>query len=133
MNYSIGMLASSPSVDKYNLTSVQCVLFGAAPTPQPTIDACYARLKPLTHPLMGIYQGYGLSESCECSTDGIIYTQLKISLAAICVLTPVGRVDKAAAAGLPIGTRVRIVNDNIQDVTAGTSGEVLLKGPTVMR
>ncbi|KAF8340323.1 uncharacterized protein EI90DRAFT_3035186 [Cantharellus anzutake] len=112
----IGLFASSPLVDKYDMTSVRTVLFGAAPTPQPIINSCYQRLKAIAHPSIGIYQGFGASE-CTGAT----------------VFTPLGRVDKAEAAGHPIGCDMRIVSDTDEDVSPGKDGEVLLRGPGVMR
>ncbi len=64
-----------------------------------------------------IYEGYGLT---ECSP--------------VCVENPFGRKTKPGSIGLPIpGFEARIVNDQDEDVPIGTVGELIIRGPGVMK
>ena len=63
-----------------------------------------------------IYQGYGLTETSPVVT-----------------LIPFHR-TKSGSIGVPVsGTDVRLVDDQGQDVHAGTPGELIVRGPQVMR
>jgi len=64
-----------------------------------------------------IYEGYGLT---ECSP--------------VCVENPFGRPTRPGSIGLPIpGFEVRIVNDQDEDVSVGAVGELIVRGPGVMK
>ena len=51
------LLAKHPVVDRYDLSSVRMVTYGAAPLTRELVEAVYKRLK------IRIKQGYGLSET----------------------------------------------------------------------
>jgi long-chain acyl-CoA synthetase len=64
-----------------------------------------------------IYEGYGLT---ECSP--------------VCVENPFGRQTRPGSIGLPIpGFEARIVNDQDEDVPIGAVGELIIRGPGVMK
>ena len=64
-----------------------------------------------------IYEGYGLT---ECSP--------------VCVENPFGRQTRPGSIGVPIpGFEARIVNEQDEDVPAGTVGELIIHGPGVMK
>jgi len=64
-----------------------------------------------------IYEGYGLT---ECSP--------------VCVENPFGRKTRPGSIGLPIpGFEARIVNDQDEDVQSGEAGELIIRGPGVMK
>ena len=64
-----------------------------------------------------IYEGYGLT---ECSP--------------VCVENPFGRQTRPGSIGLPIpGFEARIVNDRDEDVSTGAVGELIIRGPGVMK
>jgi len=64
-----------------------------------------------------IYEGYGLT---ECSP--------------VCVENPFGRQTRPGSIGLPIpGFEARIVNDQDEDVSMGAVGELIIRGPGVMK
>jgi long-chain acyl-CoA synthetase len=64
-----------------------------------------------------IYEGYGLT---ECSP--------------VCVENPYGRQTRPGSIGLPIpGFEARIVNDRDEDVPIGAVGELIIRGPGVMK
>jgi long-chain acyl-CoA synthetase len=64
-----------------------------------------------------IYEGYGLT---ECSP--------------VCVENPYGRRTKPGSIGVPIpGFKARVVGPDERDVSAGEVGELIIKGPGVMK
>jgi len=64
-----------------------------------------------------IYEGYGLT---ECSP--------------VCVENPFGHQTRPGSIGLPIpGFEARIVNDQDEDVSIGAVGELIIRGPGVMK
>jgi long-chain acyl-CoA synthetase len=64
-----------------------------------------------------IYEGYGLT---ECSP--------------VCVENPFGRQTRPGSIGLAIpGFEARIVNDQDEDVSVGVVGELVIRGPGVMK
>jgi long-chain acyl-CoA synthetase len=64
-----------------------------------------------------IYEGYGLT---ECSP--------------VCVENPFGRQTRPGSIGFPIpGFEARIVNDQDKDVSIGAVGELIIRGPGVMK
>ncbi len=64
-----------------------------------------------------IYEGYGLT---ECSP--------------VCIENPFGRPTRPGSIGLPIpGFEARIVNDQDEDVPTGEVGELIVRGPGVMK
>ncbi|NWF93946.1 MAG: long-chain fatty acid--CoA ligase [Syntrophaceae bacterium] len=64
-----------------------------------------------------IYEGYGLT---ECSP--------------VCVENPFGRQTRPGSIGLAIpGFEARIVNDRDEDVSVGAVGELIIRGPGVMK
>ncbi len=64
-----------------------------------------------------IYEGYGLS---ECSP--------------VCIENPFGKKTKPGSIGLPIpGFKARIVDNSDRDVETGQVGELIVKGPGVMK
>jgi len=64
-----------------------------------------------------IYEGYGLT---ECSP--------------VCVENPFGRQTRPGSIGLAIpGFEARIVNDQDEDVSIGAVGELIIRGPGVMK
>lgn len=64
-----------------------------------------------------IYEGYGLS---ECSP--------------VCIENPFGKKTKPGSIGLPIpGFKARIVDTSDRDVETGEVGELIVKGPGVMK
>lgn len=64
-----------------------------------------------------IYEGYGLT---ECSP--------------VCIENPFGRPTRPGSIGLPIpGFEARVVNDQDEDVPIGEVGELIVRGPGVMK
>ncbi|WP_320780052.1 4-coumarate--CoA ligase family protein [Streptomyces sp. CRN 30] len=109
-------LAKHPSVVRYDLSSLEYVLSAAAPLDARLAAACAERLG-----LPPIGQGYGMTELSPCTH----VVPLDAARDA-----PPGTVGKLVA-----GTEMRIVSldDPSRDVPAGEPGEVLIRGPQVMK
>ncbi|WP_159769103.1 4-coumarate--CoA ligase family protein [Streptomyces sp. HM190] len=109
-------LAKHPAAERYDLSSVRHVLSAAAPLDARLAAACSARLG-----LPPVVQGYGMTELSPCSH----LVPLDQAAAA-----PPGTVGKLIA-----GTEMRIVSldDPAEDVPVGEPGEVLIRGPQVMK
>jgi long-chain acyl-CoA synthetase len=104
------LLASRPGAppDTPNLRFVIC---GAAPMPRQLIGEFEERFG------VPVVEGYGLS---ECTV--------------VCTLNPLHGVRKAGSVGLPLpGIDVGVVDQTDQFLPAGQAGEVVVRGPNVMR
>jgi O-succinylbenzoate-CoA ligase len=96
---------------KYDLSSLRWIMSGAAPVPVTLIEA-YARLG------IEIHQVYGLTESCGPA----------------CLIGPDDALAKAGSTGKAFfHTDVRVVDDQLQDIGPGEQGEVIIRGPHVMK
>jgi acyl-CoA synthetase (AMP-forming)/AMP-acid ligase II len=104
-------LAKHPAVDGYDLRGVKCLFSGAAPLGPELTAAIRARLGITTR------QGYGLTETSPAAC-----------------YTPPGA-ERDGKVGIPVpGTECRIVCiETGRVLAAGESGEVLIRGPQVMK
>jgi long-chain acyl-CoA synthetase len=92
-------------------TSLRACYSGAAPLPSATIEAWY------TLTSQHIYEGYGMTE-CTCAVTAM----------------PLDRPPKQGSCGIPLpGTDLRIVDEQGNDVPTGDTGELLVRGPQVMK
>ncbi|MFI8461695.1 4-coumarate--CoA ligase family protein [Kitasatospora sp. NPDC085464] len=108
-------LAKHPAVDRYDLSSVEYLLCAAAPLDRELADACARRLG-LPH----LLQGYGMTE-----------------------LSPVTHVVSPREGDPPRGSvgrivpstelRVTALDGSAGDLGAGERGELLIRGPQVMK
>ncbi|MEE2636810.1 MAG: 4-coumarate--CoA ligase family protein [Acidobacteriota bacterium] len=105
-------LAKHPLVDRYNLSTLQNILSGAAPLPEPVARACASR-----HNLT-VRQGYGLTE-----TSPVTHANGR------------DREVRVASAGCAVpNTECRIVDvQSGDDAAEGETGEVWVRGPQVMK
>lgn len=115
----IGLMLAHPAAKDADFSSVKGLTYGASPIPLDLLKEGVARLK------CDFAQLYGLTE-----TFGTVIS-----------LSPddhrpeniVGREHVMKSAGKPIpGVEVRIVDDNLDPLPAGQTGEVLIKGDAVM-
>jgi len=103
-------LLNYPGFGDYDLSSLRVIGSGGAAVP----EALLARLQAAGLPMS---QGYGLTEGAGKSTW----------------LRAEDAVRKIGSCGRPLmHTRVRTVNDDLQDVATGEVGELLIRGPEVM-
>ncbi|MCX4767362.1 AMP-binding protein [Streptomyces sp. NBC_01275] len=106
-----GMLAALPDDVRPDTSSLRFGVCGAAPASTELLNRFEARYG---FPLV---EGYGLSEGTCGST-----------------INPVAGPRRAGTVGLPFpGQEIRIVDAEGSEVGPGTDGEVLVKGPNVMR
>jgi len=106
------LLAKSPIVSKYDLSSIRMMNSGAAPLTRDLVEAAYARLK------FPIKQGYGLSE-----TSPTTHTQLWEDWN-----TTIGSVGRL----LPNQT-AKYMSADEQEVPVGETGELWIKGPNIFQ
>jgi acyl-CoA synthetase (AMP-forming)/AMP-acid ligase II len=106
-------LAKHPLVDKYDLSSLQSVFSGAAPMDASLERACNERLG------CDVMQGWGLTE-----TSPVVTTNFN---------TPQG--PQPGSVGVPLpNTEMRVVDPATgADVSRGETGELLVRGPQVMK
>jgi acyl-CoA synthetase (AMP-forming)/AMP-acid ligase II len=104
-------ILSAQPADVPDTSSLRYVVCGAAPMPAELIDRFEKRFG------IPIVEGYGLS---ECT--------------AICTGNPPQGLRKPGTVGLPLpGTEVAVVDEVDEPVRAGERGEVVVRGPNVMR
>jgi long-chain acyl-CoA synthetase len=110
----IGIL-QDPAIGTVDMSSIDNMFSGSAPLPVEVIKEFETRTKGI------IVEGYGLTESSPTTH-----------------INPCGEgsLRKVGSIGLPISDtvcRIVDVNDGVTDVPVGETGELLLKGPQVMR
>lgn len=103
-------LGKHPIVDKYDLASLRYINSGAAPLSKHLVEAVWNRLR------IGVKQGYGLSETSPTTHTQLIDEFWKFQ----------GSVGK-----LVPNMQAKIVDPEGNEVPAGQTGELLLKGPNV--
>ena len=114
----IQMTVDHPGIEKYDLSSLRAVLYGASVISEAVMDRAMARL-----PKTQFYQAYGMTELSPCATilpwkDHIGEGRAK---------------GRHRGAGRPTFTvDVRIVDADDKPVPRGTVGEICARGETVM-
>ncbi len=105
-------LAKHPIIDRFSFPKLRFINSGAAPMPEPVALACAKRLNCV------VKQGYGMTELSPVSHATTITSKIKV--------TSVGPVIA--------NTESRIVDViTREDVEPGQSGELLVRGPQVMK
>jgi acyl-CoA synthetase (AMP-forming)/AMP-acid ligase II len=104
------LLTSRPGA-RPDTSSLRFVVCGAAPMPRQLIGEFEQRFG------VPVVEGYGLSECTVC-----------------CTVNPLHGQRKAGSVGLPLpGIEVGVVDEADQLLPAGQAGEVVVRGPNVMR
>lgn len=106
------LLAKSPVVSKYDLSSIRMMNSGAAPLTKELVESLYERLK------IPVKQGYGLSETSP-TTHTQPWEEWNTTIGSVGTL-------------LPYQT-AKYVNEEGQEVPAGQVGELWIKGPNVFK
>lgn len=113
------MILAEPDFDRYDLSSLRTLSYGGAPMPVATLEALMKRL-----PQVRFAQAYGMTELSPACT---------FLEPADHSLDP-DKVHRLASGGRAvIGCDVRVVDEDDRDVPAGTIGEIIVAGPTVMK
>jgi fatty-acyl-CoA synthase len=104
-------LAAHPEWDKADLSSLRCVVTGSTVVPRRAIDPWQRKGIP-------IVQVYGMTETCPVVTT----------------MPPDSPRPAALSAGKPVlYHQIRIVGESGRDVGAGETGEIWIRGPSVMQ
>jgi long-chain acyl-CoA synthetase len=115
----INMVIHHPDFDKYDVSSMKVVTYGASPMPLPLLEAARKKFG------CQFRQGYGMTETSPLLT---MLEPHEHDLPEIDGWLP------ARSAGRPVmGVEIRIVDDLDRDVPVGTPGEIIARGPNVMK
>ena len=99
------------AIEGTDLSSIKTLICGAAPVPESLIELYGARG-------VDFCQGYGLTETAPFSS----------------FLTPEWAVKKLGSAGqAPMFSDLRIVDSNNLPISAGERGEIVIRGPNIMK
>jgi len=101
-----------PNADKYDLSSLQYVVCGGAPLPQEIVDAWKAKYG------LTISNGYGITEACGANIAHLPLLPIKTG--------SIGKVNHKH-------TMVKICDEQGNEVPRGRLGELVLKGPIIMK
>ncbi|KAJ9127910.1 hypothetical protein QFC24_000195 [Naganishia onofrii] len=106
-------LANNPIAEKFDLSSLQNVMSGAAP-----LGAGLTKKVKQRFPWLNVSQGYGLTETtAPCHSQNVEDGQ---------------RFFGSCGKLLP-NLQVRLVDIDLKDVKVGTPGEICIRGPTIMK
>jgi long-chain acyl-CoA synthetase len=110
----INMILNHPCFEKYDLSSLRRVLYGASPMPAPLIEMAMRKL-----PHVEFSQAFGMTETSPMLT----------------ILNHKDHVGaRLAAAGRPVlGVEIRVVDPVDREVPVGQCGEVIARGANVMK
>ncbi|CAO3667457.1 unnamed protein product [Rhizopus stolonifer] len=105
------LLAKSPIVDNYDLSSLRVITSGAAP-----LGGDISRLVRERVPTICVKQGYGTTETSACV-----------------FIEPTEKVIDGSTGILLPNIEVKLVDENGREVPDGERGELLIRGPNVMK
>ncbi len=115
----INAVLNHPDIDKYDLSSIRRLAYGASPMPVELLKKGLKRLGQV------FAQGYGMTETSPLLTGLDLEEHITLG-------TP-EQVRRLASAGKEVvGVEVRVVNAEGEDVQPGEIGEVIARGPNVM-
>jgi acyl-CoA synthetase (AMP-forming)/AMP-acid ligase II len=104
------MLAKSPLVSNYDLSSIRMMNSGAAPLTRDLVDAVYERLK------IPVKQGYGLSETSP-TTHIQTWEAWKTTIGSVGLLLP--------------NQTAKYMSAEEKELPVGETGELWIKGPNI--
>ena len=114
----LGMLLELPDLDRYDLSSLNLISYGASPMPEAVLTACLQRF-----PSVRFAQSYGMTELSPVAT----------------ILGPEDHVADAPrrrlrSAGRPVwSAEVKVVDADDRELPCGDIGEIVVRGPMVMQ
>ena len=115
----LNFLMAYPDLKKYNLSSIQMIMYGASPMPVERIKQALEIFGPV------LIQGYGQTET----TSGFTFLSKDDHLFA----GDPKKMRRLASAGLPSPEcEVRVVNEKGEDVKPGELGEIIERGDDAM-
>ncbi|MHB1128063.1 MAG: acyl-CoA synthetase [Bacillota bacterium] len=108
------MLLQVPNINEFDLSSMQRCATGAAICPVELKNKIMQQFPNA----VGIYEAFGQTEMSPSTT----------------YLQPIDSLRKTSSVGRPaISVEVRVVDDDMNDVLVGEVGEIVYRGPTVMK
>lgn len=114
----INRLVNYPGVERFDLSSLKLVMYGAAPMAPALVKKAIELFGPI------LAQGYGAGETCSLVT---VLTEQDH-------LVEDGDYQRLASCGrCYFETDLRVVNEAFEDVPPGEVGEIVVKGPDVMQ
>lgn len=115
----INMLINFSDFDRYDLSDLKRVMYGASPMPEAVLIKAMELL-----PNCEFMQGYGMTETAPIITflDAKYHTMEG---------PYAGRLKSAGRAGVAV--EVKIADENDKEVVRGEVGQVLVRGPNVMK
>jgi acyl-CoA synthetase (AMP-forming)/AMP-acid ligase II len=114
----INRLVNFPGVERYDLSSLRLVMYGAAPMAPTLVKRAIEVFGPI------LAQGYGAGETCSLVT---VLTEQDH-------LCEDGDYRRLASCGrCYFETDLRVVNEDFEDVKPGEIGEIVVKGPDIMQ
>lgn len=105
-------LSKNPVVDNYDLSSLRMASSGAAPLTKELVEQFYARLK------VPVKQGYGMSEASP-TTHVQTWDTWRTTIGAVGMLLP--------------NQIAKYINEKEEEVPAGETGELWIKGPNIFQ
>ena len=112
-------LLAHPDRDKYDLSSLKRLTYGASPSAGDMVEQVLARF-----PDLELSHSYGLTEACPVVSSNLP-----------CNHTPEARISglsRSVGRG-GLGVNVKIVDPHGREVPRGTVGEIIVRGPNVMQ
>jgi long-chain acyl-CoA synthetase len=116
----LNMVLNHPNFDRYDLSSVKRITYGASPMPLPVLQRAMEKIG------CEFVQGYGMTEVSPLLTllSGADHRLENLDQ----------RFAPVKSAGKPvIGVEVRVVDHNDNEVPAGEVGEIIARGPNIMK
>ncbi|MCT8165311.1 MULTISPECIES: AMP-binding protein [unclassified Pseudomonas] len=114
----INRLVNYPGVERFDLSSLRLVMYGAAPMAPALVKKAIQLFGPI------LAQGYGAGETCSLVT---VLTEQDH-------LVEDGDYRRLASCGrCYFETDLRVVNAAFEDVAVGEVGEIVVKGPDIMQ
>ncbi|MDH0636110.1 long-chain fatty acid--CoA ligase [Pseudomonas sp. GD03860] len=112
-------LLAHPDLDRRDLSTLKRLTYGASPSAGEMVEQLLARL-----PDIELSHSYGLTEACPVVSSNL----------------PCNHTPQARASGLSrsvgrggLGVQVKIVDPDGVEVPRGTVGEIIVRGPNIMR
>ena len=116
----VNMVVNHPAFERYDLSSLTRIMYGASPMPLPLLKQAVDKFR------CEFAQGYGMTEVSPVLTV--------LSPADHCFDDTDRDFAPVKSAGKPVtGVEVRVVDHNDNDVPIGEVGEVIARGPNVMK
>jgi long-chain acyl-CoA synthetase len=116
----INMVVNHPNFNDYDLSSLKRIMYGASPMPLPLLKQSMEKFP------CDFTQGYGMTEVSPVLTMLAPHDH--------CFDNTERRFAPVKSAGKPVtGVEVRVVDLNDDDVPVGQVGEVIARGPNVMK